>query len=54
MSDGNERTYDRYLESRGQVRRIKTQVIVIIGTRVLMTVMTEVTKETETQHYPPS
>ncbi len=29
------------------MRRIKTQVIVIIGTRVLMTVTTEVTEETE-------
>ncbi len=48
MSDGKERAYDRCLDCRRQVRRIRTQVIVIIGTRVLMTVATEVTEETET------
>ncbi len=47
VSDGKERAYDRCLDCRGQVRRIKTQVIVIIGMRVLMTVTTEVTEETE-------
>ncbi len=45
VSDGKERAYDRCLDCREQVWRIKTQVIVIIGTRVLMTVTTE---ETET------
>ncbi len=48
MSDGKEHAYDWCLDCRGQVWRIKTQVIMIIGTWVLMTAMTVVTEVTET------
>ncbi len=48
MSDGKERAYDWCLDCRGQVRRIRIQVIVIVGTWVLITAMTVVTEVTET------
>ncbi len=37
MSDGKVHAYDWCLDCRGQVRRIRTQVIVTVGTLVLIT-----------------